>query len=77
MLIGFFLKIIISTSTTVRGQPSVLFHVQAWLPFRNSEMDYFIIGDEISEQQRNNTVYLQRISLCGNATSSSLETPGK
>ena len=31
--------IIISTSLT-RGQPSPRFHVKAWLPFRNCEMDY-------------------------------------
>ena len=31
---------IISTSLTVLGQPSPQFHVEAWLPFRNCEMDY-------------------------------------
>ena len=31
---------IICTSLTVRGQPSPRFHVEAWLPFRNREMDY-------------------------------------
>ena len=41
MLISFFLMIIISTSLTVPGQPSHRFHVEAWLPFRNSEMDFF------------------------------------
>ena len=40
MLISFFLMIIISTSLTVRTQPSSRFHVEAWLPFRNCEMDY-------------------------------------
>ena len=40
MLISFFLMIIISTSLTVRGQPSPRFYVEAWLPFRNCEMDY-------------------------------------
>ena len=32
--------IIISTSLTVPTQPSPRFHVEAWLPFRNREMDY-------------------------------------
>ena len=32
---------IISTSLTVRTQPSPRFHVKAWLPFRNCEMDYW------------------------------------
>ena len=40
MLIRFFLMIIIFTSLTVRGQPSPRFYVEAWLPFRNCEMDY-------------------------------------
>ena len=40
MLISFFLMIIISTSLTVTTQPSPRFHVEAWLPFRNREMDY-------------------------------------
>ena len=31
---------IISTSPTVRRQPSPRFHVEAWLPFRNREIDY-------------------------------------
>ena len=31
---------IISTFFVVPGQPSPRFHVEAWLPFRNSEMDY-------------------------------------
>ena len=30
----------ISTSLTVPGQPSPRFHVEAWLPFRNREMDH-------------------------------------
>ena len=30
---------IISTSLTVPRQPSPWFHVEAWLPFRNREMD--------------------------------------
>ena len=30
----------ISTSLTVPGQPSSRFHVEAWLPFRNCEIDY-------------------------------------
>ena len=38
VLIKFFLKIIISTFLTVRGQPLPRFHVEAWLPFRNCEM---------------------------------------
>ena len=41
MLISFFLVIIISTSLTVPGKPSHRFHVEAWLPFRNREMDFF------------------------------------
>ena len=41
MLISIFLMIIISTSLTVPTQPSPRFHVEAWLPFRNREMDYF------------------------------------
>ena len=32
--------IIFSTSLTVPEQPSPWFHVEAWLPFRNREMDY-------------------------------------
>ena len=44
MLISFFLMIIISTSLTVRGQSSSRFHVEAWLPFRNCEMDYCNLG---------------------------------
>ena len=31
---------IFSTSLTVRAQPSPQFHVEAWLPFRNHEIDY-------------------------------------
>ena len=31
---------IISTSLTVPGQPSLPLHLEAWLPFRNREMDY-------------------------------------
>ena len=31
----------ISTSLTVPGQPSPRFHVEAWLPFRNREMELF------------------------------------
>ena len=31
---------IICTSLTVRTQPSPRFHVEAWLPLRNCEMDY-------------------------------------
>ena len=31
---------VIFTSLTVRGQPSPGFHVEAWLAFRNCEMDY-------------------------------------
>ena len=42
MLISFFLMIIISTSLTVPTQPSPRFHLEAWLPFRNCEMDYSI-----------------------------------
>ena len=42
MLITIFLKIINSTSLTVPTQPSPRFHVEAWLPFRNREMDYCV-----------------------------------
>ena len=35
--------IVISTSLTVRGEPSPPFHVEAWLPFRNYEMDYLLL----------------------------------
>ena len=35
---------IISTSLTVRGQPSSRFHVEAWLPFRNCEMVYYVLA---------------------------------
>ena len=38
---SFFLMIIISTSLTVPTQRSPRFHVEAWLPFRNCEMDYY------------------------------------
>ena len=41
MLISLFPMIVISTSLTVRGQPSPRFHVEAWLPFRNCEIDYY------------------------------------
>ena len=41
MLISFFLMIIISTSLTVRAQPSLRFHLEACLLFRNREMDYY------------------------------------
>ena len=44
MLISIFLMIIISTSLTVPTQPSPRFHVEAWLPFRNREMDYCIFN---------------------------------
>ena len=33
---------IISTSLTVRTQPWPQFHIEAWLPFRNREMDYLL-----------------------------------
>ena len=32
---------IFSTSLTVRGQPSPRFRVEAWLPFRNREMNFY------------------------------------
>ena len=44
ILISFFLMIIISTSLTVPGQPWPRFHAEAWLPFRNCEMDYLYSG---------------------------------
>ena len=31
---------VICTSLTVPAQPSPRFHVEAWLPFRNFEVDY-------------------------------------
>ena len=40
MLKSFFLMIIVFTSLTERRQPSPRFHIEAWLPFRSSEMDY-------------------------------------
>ena len=48
MLITIFLMIIISTSLTVPTQPSPRFHIEAWLPFRNREMDYsgFVVVTE-------------------------------
>ena len=36
--------IIISTSLTVPAQPSPQFHGEAWLPFRNREMDYCYVA---------------------------------
>ena len=42
--ISIFLMIIISTSLTVPTQPSHRFHVDAWLPFRNREMDYLHVS---------------------------------
>ena len=40
MLISFILIII---STSLSGQPSPRFYVEAWLPFRNREMKYLPI----------------------------------
>ena len=45
MPISIFLMIIISTSLTVPTQPSPRFRVEAWLPFRNREMDYRLSRD--------------------------------
>ena len=42
--------IIISTSLTVPGQPSPWFRVEAWLPFRNCEMDYWFFMCYLIEQ---------------------------
>ena len=42
MLVCFFLKMIISTSLAVPVQSSPRFHVEAWLPFGNREMDYSV-----------------------------------
>ena len=51
MLIRFFLMIIISTSLTVPDQPSPRFNVEAWLPFRSCEIDYWHEPDhDISER---------------------------
>ena len=33
-------KKLVPTSPSFPGQPSPRFHVEAWLPFRNREMDY-------------------------------------
>ena len=40
VLISFFL---FSTSLTVPGQTSLQIHVKAWLPFRNREVDYWLL----------------------------------
>ena len=48
MLVSFFLMIIISNSLTVSGQPLPQFHVEAWLPFRNCEMDYYRVSKKKS-----------------------------
>ena len=40
ILTSFFFMIVIFTSLAVQGHPSPWFHVEAWLPFRNCEMDY-------------------------------------
>ena len=40
MLISILLMIIISSSLAVPTQPSPRFHLEAWLPFMNREMDY-------------------------------------
>ena len=40
MSISIFIMIIISTPLTAPTQPSPRFHAEAWLPFRNREMDY-------------------------------------
>ena len=47
MLTSFFLMIVISTTVTVRGQPSRRFRVEAWLPFRNYEIDYLQVLDSM------------------------------
>ena len=44
--------IIISSSLTVPGQPSHQFHVEAWLPFRNREMDYLRVLIEAGHELR-------------------------
>ena len=41
--------IIISTSLTVSTQPSPRFRVEAWLPFRNREMDYTKVAATVNE----------------------------
>ena len=54
MLISFILMIIIFTSLTVPGQPSPRFHVEAWLPFGNCEMDYCcLLGRDMSRNRLN------------------------
>ena len=52
MLISFFLLIIIAISLTVRGQPSPRFHVEAWLPFRNCEIDYYATDKKVKYLRR-------------------------
>ena len=42
MLISLFLIITTSTSLTVRAQLLPRFNVEAWLPFRNCEMNYWL-----------------------------------
>ena len=42
----------ISTSLTVRGQPSPWFHVEAWLPFGNCEMDYYMVPSSFRLQTK-------------------------
>ena len=54
MLISIFLMIIISTSLTVPAQPSPRFHVEAWLPFRNREMDYCSVKTKVGMLMKRN-----------------------
>ena len=49
MLMSIFVMIIISTSLTVSTQPSPRFRVEAWLPFRNREMDYTKVAATVNE----------------------------
>ena len=62
MLISIFLMIIISTSLTVPTPPSPRFHVEAWLPFRNREMNCTPLSNYASVPTKNNLK--SRLVLC-------------
>ena len=47
---------IICASLSVRSQPSLRFHVEAWLPFRNCEMDYQYV-------KRGNSKYAEPVEM--------------
>ena len=60
---------IISTSLTVPGQPSPRFHVEAWLPFRNHEVDYIEggMGDQSPSPLDYQTTKCYEITQIGNS----------